>query len=160
METLFMEEKNIKQAGVPADLNASSLTGARVNLSSGDRLAIVVSMGDSTAAVTDFTLRQHDAASAGNSKDLEITNPYFTKVGSDTTFTKNEISTATANIVPTVFAGDEGVVVFEVLSEDLDVNNGFAWVSLNIADPTAAKIFAAVYVVGKNRYLPAYKNEI
>ena len=129
----------------------------RIKLEKGYRLAIVCSFGDSVAAVTDFTLQQHDASTGGNSKALAITNPYFHKVASATTFTKVEISTAASNIVPTVLAADEGIIVFDILAEDLDVNNGYAWVSVNVADSTAAKVMGAVYVLHNVRNVPAYE---
>lgn len=156
MEGLFSEKMTMKTVSVPADLNGAAVTGARIKLAKGFKLAIVANFGDSTGAVTDFTLQQHDAASGGNSKALAISNPYFHKVAAATTFTKVELSSAASNIVPTVLAADEGIIVLEVLAEDLDRDSDYAWVSVNVADSTAAKIMSALYVVHDMREVPAY----
>ena len=155
MEGLLSEKITFKQVAAPADLNGAAVTGARIKLEKGFKLAIICSFGDSTAAVTDFTLQQHDAASGGNSKALAISNPYFHKVASATEFTQVAVSAA-SNIVPTVLANDEGIIVLEVLAEDLDVNNDYAYCSVNVADSTAAKIMGACYALHDMREIPAY----
>ena len=157
MEGYLVNSVTQKQLAAPADANASAVTGSRIKLEKGFKVAIVISMGDGAAGVTDFTLQQHDAASAGNSKALTIgVGSYYTKVASATSFTKVDF-TSTSNFVPTVFAADEGIIIFEVLAEDLDVNNSFGWISCNIADSTAAKIFSGVYHLHDVRNVPAYE---
>lgn len=156
MEGYLGEKITFKQVAAPADLNGAAVTGARIKLDKGFRVAVVATFGDSTAAATDFTMQQHDAASGGNSKVVATSNPYFHKVAAATTFTKVAVDNA-SNVVPTVLAGDEGILVFEVLAEDLDVNSGFAWFSLNVADSTAAKVMGAVYVVHNVKGTPAYE---
>jgi hypothetical protein len=144
----FAEDKALKQAFLPVDLNAAAITGERVNIGKGSRLAIVLCMGDSVGALVRPTLRQHNAATAGTSKDLSVANAYFHKAGAATSFTKVEPTVAAALYnLDAIFGGEEGIVVFEVLGEDLDVNNGFEFVSIDLADSTAAKIAAAVYVL-------------
>jgi len=157
MEGYLSENMTMKQLAAPQDANANAITGARVKLEKGFRLAIVVSMGDSTAGVTDFTIQQHDAATGGDSKALATTGAYYKKVAAETIFTKVEYTSATSNFVPTDFANDEGVIVFEVLAEDLDRDNDYAYVSCNIADSTAAKIFGGLYILHDVRNKPAYK---
>lgn len=161
MEQFLMEAHNIKQVGVPVDMNTAAITGARIKMSKGDRLAIILSMSDSTAAVVTFDLDQHTAASGGTSKALSVANPYFHKKAALTSFTKVEpTSAADTYDVSSIFSDDEGVVVFEVLGEDLDVNGGFAYVSVNALDSTAAKILSGLYVVSQSRFLPAYSEAI
>ena len=159
MEGLFSEKVTCKQVAAPADLNASAVTGARIKLEKGFKLAFVANMGDSTAAVTSFTINQHDAASAGNSKVLAISNPYFHKVATATSFTKVAVSAASV-IAPTVFAADEGIMIIEILAEDLDVNNDYAYISVDVADSTAAKIMGALYYIQYMRNVPAYSSAI
>ena len=157
MKNEFLAEgKGLKQAFAPVDLNTAAVAGARVGLKDGDRLAIVINLGTSTAAQLRVSLEQHNAASAGTSKALEIQNPYFHKAGAATVFTKVDPSAPASTFdLDAVFAADGGVAVFEVLAEDLDVNGGFSHVSVNIADSTAAKLGAAVYVLEPS-YKPAY----
>lgn len=160
-EGLLSEQITFKQVAAPADANGAAIVGARIKMSKGFKLAIVVAMGDSAAAVANFSLLQHDAASAGNSKALEITNHYYTKVAGAASFTKNVVAVAaSAYDLSAVFAANEGIVVFEVLAEDLDVNEDFAYVSLNIADSTAAKVFAGIYELHDLKNGPAYEVEV
>lgn len=161
MNASLMEKSNLKQAFLPVDLNTAAVTGNRIKLDKGDRVAVVLSMGDSTAAVVQVTLRQHNAASAGTSKDLTSDNPYYTKKGAETAFTKVVPSSAAALIdVSTQFAGDEGLLVAEILAEQLDINNGFYWFSIDVADSTAAKLGAAVYILRDCRHQPPYGQDI
>lgn len=161
MEGFFLATNNLK-AEVPFDLNTGAYVGQRVPMNQGDRLAIVVNMGDSVAAVASFTLKQHDAASAGTSKVLSIANPYFKKVGvAASAFTKVEPTVAaSAYDLSTDFSDAEGVVVFEVLQEDLDVNGNFSHVSIEALDSTAAKLCSIVYVVNKSKYVPGYASAL
>lgn len=161
MQNQYLAEHSVLKQGVlPADLNGAGATGERINLDVSSRLAIVVAMGDSTGATASFTLRQHDAASAGNSKDLEVSNNYYHKAGAATSFTKVEVSTDTAAYdLSAIFAAEEGIVVFEVLGEDLDVENGFDHVSIDIADPTAAKVIGVMYHGHAPFKKPAYEVE-
>jgi len=155
MEAYLSEKMTFKQVSAPADLNAAAVTGARIQVAKGFRLAVICSFGDSTAAETSFTMNQHTAASAGTSKVLTTSNPYFEKVAAATTFTKVDVSSASV-ITPVTLAADEGIFVFEILAEDLDRDNGFDYFSIDVADSTAAKIMSAVYVLHDVRNIPAY----
>jgi hypothetical protein len=144
MENYLMEVVNMKQGFLPVDLNTAANTGARCSIKNCKRIAFVVQMGDSTGAVVQATFNQHNAASGGTSKVLAHANPYYTKAGAATSFTKVSPSSASTFDISTDFAAQEGIAVFEVLAEDLDVEGDFAWVSLSIADTTAAKIGACL----------------
>ena len=157
MEQFLMEKSNIKQAFAPVDLNTAAITGARVSLVEAKRVAIAISLGSSTAAEVRVTLRQHNAASGGTSKNLEIANRYFHKAGAATVFTEVEPSSAAALYdLDAIFAADGGIVVFEVLAEDLDVNGDFSHISVDIADSAAAKIGAGLYIL-QSDIKPAYE---
>lgn len=159
MEGFFLEKYNVAQGLVPVDLNTAANTGLRISMKDAKRVIFIVTMGDSTAGATDFSLKQHNAATAGTSKALSVANPYFHKAGAATTFTKVTPGSATDNYVPTAFDNEPGVAVFEVLAEDLDVNGDFAWVSLDIADAGAAKIGAVIAIV-EPKAKPAYGNAV
>jgi hypothetical protein len=148
MNKFLMEKTNIKPVNVPVDMNSAAITGARIKLDTGNRLAIHIHMGDSTSATASFTLQQHNASTAGTSKALSVANPYYHKKAALDVFTKVIPDTATeAYDLSSIFANDEGIVVFEVLAEDLDVEGGYYWASLNVADSGAAKLISAVYIV-------------
>lgn len=158
MEAFLMEKATVKQVAGPVDLNTAAITGNRVSMKGFERVAFIVSLGDSTSATAlEFTTRQHDAASSGNSKDLDHANPYYHKVGAATSFTKVTPTVADALITMTSALADEpGTVVIEVLAEDLDRANNYAWVSLDLADAGAAKIVSVVAVCMGPAQKPAY----
>lgn len=146
MEKFLMEGATLKSAFLPVDANTAAITGARVSLANAQRCAVVVHMGDSTAAVVTLTLRKHTAASAGTSADLSVAHPYYHKAGAATSFTKVVPgSAAAAYDLAALFADAEGIVVFEVLAEDL--GEGYTHFSLDVADSTAAKLVGGVYVL-------------
>jgi hypothetical protein len=161
MESLFLEKNTLKQVALPADLNAAPVTGARIKLDKGYRCAVKLSFGDSTGAAVTVSFQQHDAATGGNSKAVNVQTNYYVKAGAATSFTKTEIRPDDAGLSDSVdlaaqFGSDEGLVVFEFLPEFLDVQNGFAYLSVNVADSTAAKVMAGEYIVCGLKQEPAY----
>jgi len=162
MDNYFLlEEYNAKQAFAPVDLNTAAITGARVSLAKHKRIAIVISLGASVGATVQFTLKQHNAALAGTSKDLVVANKYFKKAGAATVFTQVEPTVASASYdLSADFAADGGIVVFEVLAEDLDVNNNFSHISVDVADSAAAKIGAGVYILRDGVSKPNYADAV
>lgn len=162
MNEFLMEAKNIKVALVPVDLNTAANPGARIKIDAGDRISYVLTMGDSTTATAiTFAIKQHDAASAGNSKALSIANPYYHKAAALTSFTKVVPTSASDAIdLTSTFADEPGTVVIEILGENVDVDGGFAWVSVDLTDAGAAKLGAALYIVSDLRYKPGYSQAV
>lgn len=153
----LMETHGAKQAFAPVDLNTAAITGARIGMKAGDRLAVVISLGASLASTVQVTLKQHNAATAGVTKDLVVANKYYHKAGAATVFTQVVPTVAAALVdVSTIFSTEGGLLVLEVLAEDLDVNGNFSHVSIDVADAGAAKIAAAVYVI-ESDFKPAYE---
>jgi hypothetical protein len=159
---MFLEKRNIKQAFAPVDLNTAAVTGARVSLAHVKKVACVISVGTSlTGGVVDITLKQHNAASAGTSKDLLVAKKYYKKVGTATKFTEVPATVAAANyVLSTDFDTNGGIVVFEVDAADLDVNGGFTHFSVNLADGGVAKVGSAIYILSDNDFTPAYALDI
>lgn len=155
---LFMECQQVKAlVAAGTDMNTAAITGARVDFGKCDKIAVIIDMGASVGATVQFTLKQHNAASGGTSKVLASANPYFKKVGAATYFTKVEqASAASLYDLSADFAASAGLVVFEVLSEELDVDGGFTHFSVDVADSGAAKLVAAHYICSNMRYCPAY----
>ncbi len=156
MEAYLLEKQNIKQAFGPADLDTAQV-GARISLVSGQRVVILLSIADSAGGNVIANLKQHNAATAGTSKALELTNPYFHKVGAATVFTKVDVDTAEdVYDLSALLATEPGLVAFEVKAEDLDVEGNFSHISVEMDDSGAAKIGAGVYIVHDCKSLPAY----
>ena len=158
MKNAFLLENMVPKAVAgPVDLNTAAVTGGRVSMKNVTRVAFLVNLaaGSSTTTHT-FTLRQHDAATAGNSKDLSVDNPYYHKVNAATVFTKVQPSSAAAAYdLHALVADTVAIVVFEVLAEQLDLANGYAWVSLDIADAGGAQL-GSVMAIADHNSKPAY----
>ena len=151
MEGLFLENKNVTQVGVPADLNSAAVTGARLKMDSAYGCAVALSFGASTSAVVTVSFQQHDAAEVGNSKALNVQANYYYKAVGSTQFTKVEVRPDDSGLAASVdlasiFEDDGGIVVFEFLPEFLDQANGYDWMSVNVADSTAAKVMSGLYI--------------
>lgn len=152
----LLEAYCIKQVSEPKAMNGAAIVGARIALKPFHRIALVLSFSDSVGAVVDFTLKQHDAAAAGTSKVLAVAAPYYHKVGAATSFTKVSQAVAASNyVLSPLLAAEPGVVVIEILPEDLDVNGGFTHFSVDFVDSTAAKVVGAMYI-GLPNTKPAY----
>lgn len=158
MEAFLMEKAQVKVVTGPIDLDAGANTGARVDMQKFKRVAFVVSAAAGTTPNAHLhTLRQHDAATAGNSKDLSVANPYYHKVNTATEFTRVVPSAAAAAYDLDTLVGDNKyVVVFEVLQEQLDVANGFRWVSLDTADVGGAQLGVVLAICHEAQSKPAY----
>lgn len=135
MEGLFSEHI-AKKSLVIGDIDNQET--ARVKMGAAHKVAFTVAV-PSVAEDLVFTMRQHDAASAGNSKDLVVVNDLTYKLIADAKATKVD-APETAQVTVSQLNGQAGHVVVEINAEDLDVNNGFAYVSLQVADLTNARV--------------------
>lgn len=158
MEQFLAEEKGLKVVSLPQSLIGSTVGGARVSLSNQERVAFLVQLGASASAVLTATLKQHSASSGGVTKDLEVSNPYFHKLDAETSFSKVEVSVAAAafDIKDLTGLANGGLVVFEVLQEDVDVNGNFSHVSLDLLGDATARVIA-VSAIGAVDRKPAYE---
>lgn len=136
----FLESHDIIPALMPTDLSAAANTGDRVNLQNYDRCVFVLLASIGTAGDDPvISAQQHDAASSGNSKALNFTRIRH-KVGATGIdavgqFTLVEQSESDSYDTTTVDgAENEAMIVIEVLAEDLDSENGYTFVSFNVAD--------------------------
>lgn len=161
-EAFFMEENTVKVGSGPIDLDAGANTGARVDMALFDRVAFLVILAAGTTPSAHLhTLRQHDAASAGNSKDLSVMNPYYYKLNASTSYTKVEPTVAAAAYDLDTLVGDNKyVVVFEVLAEQLDLANSYRWVSLDTTDVGGAQLGTVVAIPRNAKEKPAYEKVV
>lgn len=160
MNQLLLEKVTLKKVIEAGSLN-TAITGARIGLQKGDKVAVIIDLGTATGAAVQVTLRQHNAATSGTSKNLLSANPYFVKAGSATSFTKVDVSSPAALVDAGASLGSAaGYLVVEVLAEQLDVDGGFAWFSVDLAASGVARTGSAHYVLDNMRYLPAYSEAV
>jgi hypothetical protein len=162
MNAEFLFESNLKQAHLPVSL-AAAQTGARIAAGKGERVVVVVAMGTSAAATVQVTAKQHNAATGGTSKVVNIPAgaKYFKKAAAATVFTAVELAVDTSLFdVSADFSTVEGFLVLEIMPEYLDVNNNFGYVSVDIAAAGTAKLASTIYIVEDAKRMPAYQESI
>ena len=157
MEALKTELLQPKTGLTPSDIGASAAESARLDLKKLNRVTVTVALGTGTGTTLDFSLKQHDAAAAGNSKALTSTLPYYYAADVDAAMTRVDAGgalDADGNLDTAA-----GIVEVPVHLDDMDADNGFHWASLEIAASGTARIVSMVYHCDtKNK--PAYEIEL
>lgn len=126
---------NVSPVLVPFDAVAAAGTGNRVHMKNARNIAFVVIATSGSTDILDVDLQEHDAATGGNSQDLDIITKYYyqdeTTLDGDETWTEGSQSAA-SEITNIGSASAQQLVVIEVGADQL--SDGFEWVSLNIPD--------------------------
>lgn len=124
-----------------ADLAAGAQTGARVHMVNYSGLCVVAYMGAVSAGTDTFVpdVQQHDAASSGNSKDLDAVTQWYIKnettLDGDETWTRVTQSAASEiSLTGATYAATQVLVAAEINTDALDTANGYQWVSVDMAD--------------------------
>lgn len=159
----FLESHDIIPAFMPVDLSTAANTGDRVNLQNYERCIFVLLASSGTAGDDPIiTAQQHDAATSGNSKALNFTRIRH-KVGATDIDAVGQFSlveqTAASSYDSATIDGaeNETLIAVEVQAQDLDTDNGFTFVSFNVADVGSnAQLGAGFYILQG----AAYVNEI
>lgn len=153
MQEGFLAEHHGVKNGLLGDITGN-LETARMGLNETYKVALIFSVA-SAAQAFELNLLQHDAASAGTSKALAISNAYFVKASADSIFTKKEIS-GVSNIIDADLNGSAGVVIVEVLAEDLDRANNFSHISAEMVS-AVARVSSCEMIGYAMRKRPAYE---
>lgn len=154
---LATEDMQIVPIIVPVNLAAGANAGDWVSLKNYRRATFIFLAGVG-AAGQDPTLafKQATSVSGGDEKTLETVERIDTKQGSSLaaigTFTKVE-QTAGDEYTNDTAGETQNLWVVDVLAEDLDVNNGFDCVTVNIADTgSTAKVGTVLCLLREPRY--------
>ena len=134
----------------PIDLAAGANTGHRIHMKNAGGVAFICALNNGTAAeAPTFDLQEHDAATSGNSQDLNIVSTFYKKeeaaLDGDETWTKVTQAAASEVTDATWDDANELLVVIEVQSEQL--SDTFEWVSINVADVGTAHVGAVIGIV-------------
>lgn len=138
---------------VPVDLQTAQ-TGKRVHLKNCGGVTIVVFKAAGTAGDDPTVdLQEHDAASSGTSRDLDVVTSYFLKaeatLDGDETWSRFTQSAASEIVDPGgagTSAEEQQILVIEV--EATQLSDGYEWISLNVADTgTNAQLGAVLYIL-------------
>lgn len=159
-EALFLEKSIVKSVIDPVNLGTAANTGARIDMSKLKRLTfILVLAGSGNTSAHSIALKQHTLASGGTTAALSVDNPYFHKIGAATSFTKVSPTVAADTYDLHAVIGDAaGVVVFEVLQEQL--SEGYGFVSLDIADVGTTHLGAVIAIGHEVTEAPIYSKVV
>lgn len=127
-------EDNEVLAHIPADSETIEVNSGYVLMENHHRAVVIISVGDMAAGATlDADLEQgQDALGTGAKAITGKSITQLTQAGGD---------------------GNQ-VVMIELRSEELDVNNGFEYINLEITPAVGAVEFAAVILGTVSRYKP------
>ncbi|WP_418186739.1 hypothetical protein [Aliarcobacter lanthieri] len=126
----LLEELEVVNCVTPADISTADVTGSYVGLSGATRVAFVLTTG-TISATKNATMKLIQAKddTGMDSKDL--------------------IGTVTA-VAPT--GGSTLKVEIEVMGDDLDTNNGYAFVAPVVGSDDTSKIGCVIAIRGGLRY--------
>lgn len=146
MSNLFLEQNGLKTGISPQDVSGG-VSGARVSCADGSKTAILIHFAASAATTFSASFQQHDAASGGNSKALEVKVNYYKRDDAGD-YVKTEVRAdspvASANLDSVSLVA--GVAVVEVLNEYLDSDGGFNHISCDLT-ADAAKVASALHCI-------------
>ena len=156
MAEKFLQHATIESAIVPIDLAAGANAGDWVSFENYQR-CVAVLICDAGASGEDpvFKLQQATAADGTGAKDLDFT-VIYEKVGTLASVTGWTRVTQAANTEYTNAASGEAqnIIAVEVAADELDVDNGFQFLQLSVADTgnTTGKIGCGIYIMLEPRY--------
>lgn len=122
---------------VPVDLAAGNATGHRLHLKNYGGVAIVAYFETGAAAEpVIINVREHDAATSGNSADLNVVTEYFVKseavLDGDETWSR---VTQTADQQVTNADWDDALQALVVIEVDsTSLSDGYEWISADVPD--------------------------
>lgn len=153
----FFSGSDLIPLASPVNLATAANPGDRINMTNYESVVLVLVKAIGTAGEDPvITPLQHDAATSGNSKAVNISTVYSrlsaTDVGAVGAWTK-----VTQNAGPTytddTSAEKQGMIAVEIKAEELDAVNGYKYISLNIPDTgTNSQLGATFAILRGKRY--------
>ncbi|HEY0984651.1 hypothetical protein [Schlesneria sp. T3-172] len=150
----FLEIADIVPAFVPVDLQTAANNGQWVSMRNIGRLLCVLYKAAGTAGDDPvFTLRQATSNTGANAKPLSFTR-VRTKIGAiGATLQWSLVTQSAANTYSPVSAASPALMAVDVTPTDLDLNNGFGFVQVQVPDTgTNAQLGAAFYIAYSVRF--------
>lgn len=148
----LVETLGIEVSGVPIDTNGAAHTGDRYNLKHYGKIGFLIVQGAWAGGTPAVTLQQHDAATAGNSKALSFRKRWTKVALTGANWTEQAVASDTFNLAAT----PASMTFVEVDAEELDTDNNYGYVSVNVASPGAnADLLCVVALLDGARYMGA-----
>jgi len=132
---------DVSIGATPVDLTTAGFTGARVsmrNCSGVTFVGFLAAAASGTEAVL-ITIQQHTALTGGTSSTLTSSNVrYYTKTRAtalDGSETWSAVANPTAGVITIPGASGQSGVIVVIEIDDVTLSDGYAYVSVNAADP-------------------------
>lgn len=137
----------------PVDLTTAGATGLRVCLKNAQSCIFVVSAAAAASGTEDlvFTLKEHTASSSGTTQNFaNITTAWVksatTLAGTESWTKITQAASATLTLAGATYAAKQLELAVQVNTKDLD--EGFDYVSLSVADPgTVARLSSGLVLL-------------
>lgn len=157
MSEKFLQHATIEGGIIPVNLATAANDGDWVSLENYEYCIAVLFKGIGTAGDDPvFTLRQATSNAGGSAKALDFTVVYE-KVGgtalSGVTSWTRVTQAASNTYTNAASAENEAIIAVEIKADELDVDNGFKFVQVQIPDTgTNAQLGGAFYLMLEPRY--------
>ncbi len=142
---------DLSVAVAPADLSGGANTGKRISLKNCSGVQVVIIKGAASAGTDPaFTFKEANADTSGTSQAMAAPPAYFWKksaaaLAGTETWTKVAASFTAGVVTLTGEEGNQGIYVFDVLSEDLSA--GFDYLEVDSSDAgSVAQLGAVLYI--------------
>jgi hypothetical protein len=133
----FLEQATIVPLITPVDLSTAANNGDWFDMANYNRAVIVLYKGIGTAGQDPIVKLQQAKTNAGTPKDLLFTR-IREKVGATALTAVSDFDLETqagaTSFTDAESAENEAMIVVEIKAADLDVQNGYHWVQLSVAD--------------------------
>ena len=145
----FLEANQIEVGAVPIDTTGAAVSGDYVSLKNYEKLIVIIQQGAWAGGTPAVTMKQATAVDGTGEKALSFSTRWTKVALTGTTYTETAVTSDTFNLPNTA----NTINVIEVKADDLDVDNSFDCVRVNIASPGAnADLIAVTYVLTGARY--------
>ena len=138
-------------AVVPADLSGGPLTGKRVSMKNCVGLMVVLYKGAASSGTDPgLTFKESTADTSGTTQNMATPPAYYYKKSAATlagteTWSKVAATYSSGTVTLTGEEGNQGIYVFDILSEDLSA--GFSYIEVDAADAgTVAQLGGVLYI--------------
>jgi hypothetical protein len=147
MQGLLIENCPPVYAFAAKDITGAGVNGNYFNLAFARRALLILTTGAWAGGTAAVTLGQATTAAGGSAKALAFSY-YYIATSTSSVFTKTAVVSNTFNL-----SAASKIVAIDLNAYDLDINNGFKYVRVEIATPGSnADLLGGVYVP----YMPAY----
>ena len=146
--TALIEQTKPVWACEPKNYTGSANTIKYASLKNYDRMLVFIQTGAWAGGTAAVTLKQATDVSGTSNKALGFSYVWVNTAAAPDTFTRTAVTSNTFNLDTANL-----LYVIEVRASDLDVDNGFDTVGVNVATPGAnADFYGITYVLGAPRY--------